>query len=808
MVAGDLRHRKDADGARPVLVLCALLLAWAPTSKAQLRLAADEDTSPVAQPEPAAKSDIRVEGDEPPDRPPEAPLVLDDIVVTATKRTELERDIPESVGAVSGQTLEDSRAQSLKDYLKLVPGVSYNDQGTDSSVPIIRGIASEIGFGSTAQTAGIYLDDMPFADLSIPLSLPDLNPFDLERVEVLKGPQGTLFGAGALSGAVRYITHKPDFGIWEAKLMNTAFDTQQSAGSTHALAGALNIPLGTSAALRAVGIERRQAGIYDMRASDASGTTLRDDPDADQLHQRSARALGSWRPNERLSLSALYFDQETHLDDSTMADQRETLSSGISPFPSPRDHDFAGGNLLATYDFDQVQLLSSSNVMRKHNRILNHAEWFFGLQQQNQNEWYDLATSDVSGATQEIRLTSLPDANDWPVTWLLGISYMRYGNDYFQYEPEPGPRGTPPPDGPEDLSTNERAQSFLFAVIDSVGTEQAVFGQATVELGERWELTAGLRAYETRLEADTVLSGAQVVALTQQPESREHFEPESKGTNPKLGLRYLINDDLSLYALASKGFQFGGVQVNPSTPALEQSATQAGFEFGPYKSSTLWSYEGGIRTRWLNDKLEFDAGAFRIDWTDLQLTVRVPLAGTAGTFGMIANVGKAHSEGLEAQMRALPFKGLSIHSTVTWMEAVTDVRFDDDNDAGPVAAGTRLPGTPRLQYSNTVGYEMPVPFFDEWTIGSAISHVHVGESPDALRETERIGGFDSIDARLALSNHHWLVSPELCIGVTNATDTRAVTYHSRMASPTTGEQFDFYHFVQPRTVFASISLRY
>lgn len=799
---------KGSAAGRPVLALCLLLFGWSPHSEAQPPPGTGEDTEQTAPPQPIPDKGIPVTGEETPAEPPEAPQVLEKLVVTATKRAEYERDIPESVGAISGRTLEESRAQSLKDYVKLVPGVSYNDQGTDASVPIIRGIATEIGFGTTSQTSGIYLDDMPFADLFVPLSLPDLNPFDLDRVEVLKGPQGTLFGAGALSGAVRYITHKPDKGLWEAKLMETTSETQLSDGRTQVLAGAANIPLTSAAALRFVGVKRGTAGLYDMSASDSTGTALRDDPDADQADHFSGRALASWTPSARLGLSAMYFGQRTKLDDSTMADQRGGPTSAISPFASPREYEFSGGNVLATYDFDRVQLLSSSNVLEKHNHILNHAEWFFGLQDQNQNEWYDLAISDVSGVTQELRLASLPDASGWPVKWLIGASYMRYANDYFQYEPNPGPRGTPPPDKPGDLSTTERAQSFLFAVIDSVGTEQAMFGQATLTVSDKWEFTAGLRGYKTGLVADTVLSGSQVVALTQQTEVRDHFEPTSRGINPKLGVRYLVSDDVSLYALAAKGFQFGGVQVNPSTPTLEQSANQAGFEFGPYDSSTLWSYEGGIRTTWLDDRVQFDAGAFRLDWTDLQVTVRVPISGTSGTFGLIANVGEAHSDGLEATFRAIPYKGLTFQSNATWIRAVTDVQFDEGNPAGPVPAGTRLPGTPRFQYSNVLSYETSVPYLDEWTIGPVVTHLHVGTSPDALRATGAIGGFDSFDARLAVSNHHSELLPELCVGVTNATDTRAVTYHSRLTSLTTGDPFDFYHFIEPRTVFVSLSLRY
>lgn len=760
--------------------------------------AAPVDTIPVDEArvdEPARQADL--------------PTQLDDIVVTAGKRARPQRDIPGSVDVVRGADLEAMRAQGMKDYLKLVPGVSYNDQGTEGSVPIIRGIATEIGFGSTAQTTGIYLDDMPFADLFVPLSLPDLNPFDLERVEILKGPQGTLFGSGALAGAVRYITQKPNHGVWEGKLLGTVMQTRGGEGLSRVTAGAVNVPaFGDAVAVRAVGLYRRYSGLYDMSATDANGDPLRDEADADRLEQSSARVLASWSPTDRLRLSGFSFTQDTHMDDAALADQAQKPETHRAPFPSPRDHAFGGTNVLAAYDFDWGQLLSSTNRLTKHSRILTHAEWFFDLQQQEQLEWYDLAVSDVRGFTQEVRLSSPDGGAPGPWGWLLGASYMQYANDYFQYEPEPGPRGTPPPQGPEELSPTERAQAFLFATVASEGTEQALFGEMTRRLGQRWELTAGARLYETRLVADTVLSGAQVVALTQQTESRGHFEPESDGVNPKFAVRYAPNRNMSVYAVAAKGFQFGGVQLNPASPLLVQSADDAGVHFGPYKSSTLWSYEAGLRTEWLDRRLRFDVGAFYLDWEDLQLTVRVPVSGTSSTFAVIANVGQAHSQGIEAGLEALPFTGMRWTSAGAWITAVTDVAFDEDNAAGPVAAGTRLPGTPVFQWSNVVSYEHALPYFTLWTIAPIVTHTHVGPSPDAIRPTGTVGGYDTFDARVALTRPGSALLPEFSVGMNNLTDEHATTYHSRTASATSGTPVDFYHFLQPRTAILSVSLRY
>ncbi|MGH8482621.1 MAG: TonB-dependent receptor, partial [Nevskiaceae bacterium] len=431
---------------------------------------------------------------------------LDTITVTASKRLKSQRDMPASVGAIRGEDLEQMRAQGMRDYLKLIPGVSFADQGDDSSVPIIRGIASQTNFGFTAQTTGLYLDDMPFADLTGPQSLPDLSPFDMERIEVLKGPQSTLFGSGALAGAVRYIAQKPVHGIWQAKAYQVSTDTRGGGGAADTFAGAINAPLfGNAVALRAVGLMRDDPGLYDMSATDANGNTLRDEPNADKRKQAAWRGLASWNPTDELKLSAFYFGQYTDSADIS-------YPMDFAPFPSPSAYRFGGGNLLATYDFDWGTLLSSTNRMTKHTYTRFHQEFLLDQHQQDDNEFYNQLIGDVVGWTQELRLTS-PEGGGGDWEWLLGAAVMRYDQFIFQYGALPGPP-MPRPRKPSDLNQQQKAGSFIYATIADDATEEAVFGEATRRLGEHWELTLGLRQYRTELIADTVVSGVQIVALT------------------------------------------------------------------------------------------------------------------------------------------------------------------------------------------------------------------------------------------------------------------------------------------------------
>lgn len=731
--------------------------------------------------------------------------LLDTIEVTADKRLKSQRDIPGSVGAIRGDELEKMHAQGMKDYLKLIPGVTYVDQGNEESLPIIRGITTSLGLGATAATTGVYLDDMPFADLFTPLSIPDLNPFDLDRVEVLKGPQGTLFGSGALAGAVRYIVHRPDHSLWEGKVSETVSATPDSGGLSPVTAGAINIPLfGDAVAVRAVGLYRKDSGLYDMSAQDSNGNSLRNDKDADKLKQASWRFLMSWNPIDDLKLSGFYFGQKTHQEDVGFADQVNRPQSSKFPFPSPRNHDFGGGNLLATYDLGWAQLLSSSNRMTKDNYIDQHQEFGLSLGEQNQNEFFSIVGAKTRGFTQEFRLAS-PEGGTGNWEWLAGASYLNYKNARWEFA-YIGPN-IPDPTRPDQVTDLQKAQGQVFATIDQVGTEKALFGEVTGRLGEHWEATIGARKYETGLLADTVLCGAQVIVLFQEMCIPQHFTDVAKGLNPKLSVRYLHNRNVQWYVLVAKGFQFGGIQVNPPAPGFPQSAQDAGFSFGPYKSSSLWNYESGIRTEWLDRRLRFDLTFFYLDWKDLQLTIAVPYLNTNAKFALIANVGRAHSEGIEMALDVIPFTGAHWTSSAAWITAVTDVPVSSPGGT-PIPSGTRLPGTPKFQWSNVVSYAHSLPYFTSWDIGPVLTHSFIGQSPDALQPTGTVGGYNTLDARIALTKPSSRFLPEISLGVNNLTDVRGAAFHTGGTNVTDGQPFNFYHFVPPRTTVLSLSMKY
>lgn len=790
---------------RPVLPAACLAFTFAASAQEP----PTQERAPIETAPAAAPADPEVEQASAP-ADPEA-IQLDAIEVTASKRLKAQRDIPGSVGAIRGEDLEKMRAQGLKDYLKLVPGVVFPDVGNDEGVPVIRGIATNLGagilaLGATAATTGVYLEEMPFADLFKPWSFPDLNPFDLERVEVLKGPQGTLFGSGALAGAVRYIVQKPQYGLWQGKAMASWLQSDEAGGVIPVYAGAANVPLfGDSAALRAVAVTRDDPGTYDMRAFDDNGAVLRDDPDADRSTQRSLRVLGDWNVTDEFKASAFWFEQQTHQDDYGMADQVHRRESSVAPFASPRDHDFSGGNLLLTYDLPWARVLVSGNRMVKYNYAAQHLEIAFDLERQNDNEYVAVSRDEVDGYTREVRVSS-PEGGTGGLEWLVGVSQLHFGNDNFFYS-YLGP-DKPDPTAYGQLSAQDITEAQVVTLADQLATESALFGEVTGQLGKRFEVTVGGRKYETRLRADTLTCGAQITLLFQTQCYPESFDDTTTGLNPKFSVRYLHNRNVQAYVLATKGFQFGGLQINPPAPGFPESAQEAGYHFGPYKSSKLWNYEIGVRTEWLDRRLRFDATLFYLDWKDLQLTVGVPLSGTNLQFGVIANVARAHSEGIEMALEVLPFNGAKVVSSVAIIKAVTDVLFDEGNADGGVKPGSQLPGAPHFTWTTALAYERSVPYFSSWLLAPTLTYAYVGESTDAIRPTGRMGAYATADARLDLLNPSSRFQPELSIGINNITDERGITYAYGGNKATNGTPYSFTHFSQPRTVLLSVSFRY
>lgn len=794
-----------------------------PGNEEQPESETSESAPPASDPagEPPLRSMAVGEDEALPTPPAPKPVKgIEEIIVTATRRDASTRDLAGSVNAITGADLEAIAAQGLEDYLKLVPGVSFNKAQADRSVVVIRGIATSILPGFTQLTAGVFADDLPLSDAIFPQSVPDLNPFDLERVEVLKGPQGTLFGAGALSGAVRYITNKPVLSEWQVKAQLSGTYQQQSEGISPLGAVALNLPIGDSAALRAAGLFRVDNGRVDEIAHGR--------PDTDELEQLSWRVLGRWQPTARLDGEFMLLNQVSDQRDFPFTDQSERFERSTTPFLSPRRSRFSGANLSLSYAFDRLTLLSSSNLVRKANFIQTEASRAvgegtggtpnpdggeggtdgMGAEDSGLSPLVE-TSNDTNGDSyaQEFRLTSQSDGA-WD--WLLGAAFLLNQQFVVQqakaiaavdefigvvFDPLAPLLPLPTPLGPLSGSRNFQ---FLFAAFDSRATEIAVFGDATYHLGARWEFSAGARVFRTALKSDNLFAGPQATILFNETEHRDLQRVEEQGINPKVSARFLFNENLQVFALASRGFQFGGTQLNPPNPAFINAAdATGGAGFDTYDSSSLWNYELGVRSDWFDSRLQLDSTFFLLDWKDLQLTEPVTAAGI-GLFSQVSNVGRAKVSGVELALQAVLWGDLSFSSNASIIRAVTVSEFTNAGGM-PITPGTRLPGTPKFQISNVLSYQLPG--WRRWNPVLGLSHSHIGTSFNDLEGSAEAGGYDTFDARIGLSRFSdW--RPSLTLNVVNLTDERGI---AGVAANNATRNKDFY-LIPPRTLILTLSM--
>jgi outer membrane receptor protein involved in Fe transport len=779
--------------------------------------AAQEEQAPLPEASTASEAapaeilpTIPVPESQPTELPPEIEEAtdatrLEEVVVTATKRRKLLREIAGSVGAVSGAALEKMGAKDMESYLKLIPGVSFNKQEDGRAAPTIRGIGSDTRLVIAQSTTGIYIDDMPFTDPYLPGATADLNPYDLERVEVLKGPQGTLYGSSSLGGAIRYITQKPRLGVWEGKLSGSRL-TISEGSEDYSGAGAINIPLGNELAVRVAGVKQNLPGYIDDLSIDKNVV------DSNRKEQTLARALATWQPLDwPLSVTGSYMQQTTKTFESGFADQEERLERSNTPGPNTSNIEVGLANLSVKYDFDWGSVLSSTSQSDKLLDWVTDSARAFGLSGQALIKFPAPTYVESESIAQELRISS-PDGSD-PWEWMGGLWFMKHDQFMFLSIPTTLPSladlvaalptlvpGLPLPALPPlplpALPPLPDVLDLYNQYTNSIGTEKALFGEITRKFGERWSLTAGGRYYRTELEAHSTTNGLLVVASSQMPSAQSDFTINEEGFNPKVSLKYELNRNVVTYALVSKGFRFGGVQVLPPPPIPDPSQEVPSV----YNSDTLWNYELGARSEWFKRRLAFDVTVFYDKWTDLQIAQ----IANSGLFNFVDNVGAAHTQGVEYAVRMLApgggwFSGLSFMSSGAWIEALTDVVFE--SGGGTVPAGTRLPGTPKFQMANVLSYDTQ---WGRFAPGLSLTHSYVGRSYNDLFGTVAMGDYETLDLGVRLLVRGLSFEPTLSFTATNLTDERGI------AGAAGDPNIDFrdIYFIRPRALELTLGIRF
>jgi len=585
---------------------------------------------------------------------------LQELVVTAQRREERLQEVPIAITAISGEQLDKSR-DSLRDVLNKVPGVFVVPSQLEGSISI-RGVVPRGSQQAGAPTAGYYLDSSPFALIRIS-ALPDADIYDLDRIEVLKGPQGTLYGAASSSGVIRVLTHDADLNAFETK-MRGALSTTKGGEESYRADGAVNIPL----------VEGKLAVRGVLSYEDIGGFIDRPNKkDGNDGRKVSFRIKANAAPTEDLTLGASVWIFKRDIDSRSMGTRART---SISTRDEPEYTDIYLYALKGAYDFGPVTLSSDTSYLRyKFGADSNYNAWFPGFFPRPET----LKTRIPAKVfTQEVGLAS-DGEGAW--RWNVGGIYRR-GQEYFYQHRESyvNINGT---------RFQDKSRSF------------AVFGEVTrVALDGAVEVTGGLRYFKDKQNLEEFSRFTQVVPVP--PLIRKDSEYDA--ITPRVVVKYKPSEDLMAYASYSQGFRSGFAQ---SPAALSQ--VQPGV-LSDVKPDRLHNYEVGAKGDMMDGRLSFEVAGYFIDWQDVQdsITIAVNNAGTPINIAASVNGSSASGFGFDLGLTARPVEGLTLSGAYSWNDLTIDADVRNATGVLTLAKGDRLQNSPKATLSLNADYVTPV----------------------------------------------------------------------------------------------------
>lgn len=708
-----------------------------------------------------------------------------EIVVTAQKREQRLIDVPAAISVVGSADLEKFQSASLVDIASKVPGLQVDSGGTPGQATVtLRGI-SALG---ASTTVGTYIDEAPVGSSSIYARsgafAADLLPYDLERIEVLKGPQGTLYGASSIGGLLKYVTRDPDLEKMELRVGGDVFDIASSGDLGYSGRVGFNLPIveGTLAV----------RGSYSYRSTPGFVDNLADgEKDINDYSQQSARVAVLWKPSDSFSLDLAGLWQKVKADGygSTRFLIPEPYLSGGGQIPPNILTPLADGrstNLFLPNLFDNKLLYLTATAKAdlgfadfvSASSYSDSRTFQYGDQTDVYGPIIPLLTGDpglsaffitlnLKKFTQEFRFSTSDGAA--PFQWLVGGFYTHEKSGNEQVVTAQNLDGSSIP-GIDPLAT---------AGLPSTYQEYAVFGQASYTIADAFEFGGGIRWARNEQDFRQISdSAAGLVPTANDPGSSSEDVVTWSGF-----ARYAIAPRASLYARVATGYRPGGPNV-----ILANVPPQVG-------SDRLTNYEIGLKADILDNSATIEAAVFQMDWTDIQLSV------SRNGASYFDNAGSARARGVELAANIRPDDRLSIGINA----AYTDAKLRDDTPSGNGLAGDRLPSVPKFSASVTPQYDFPLT--SDWKASIAGSMRFVGDrytatpnSADAIK----LSDYTAFDLSLRASNERWTAQ----IYVRNLTDSRGLLSAGVSTSALGGRNYVDAIPLQPRTIGLAVDFKY
>ncbi len=595
---------------------------------------------------------------------------VETVIVTATKRAEDLQKVPISVTALSEDLIKKTDATRFEDVVRAIPGLSYNENSAGSATYTIRGVNTSSSVSNVQSPVAVYLDEVPVLDPFGPHNITDLRLFDVGQVEVLRGPQGTLFGSGALGGAIRLATNKPDASAYDAAAEATV-ESVENGGVGYRLNGMANIPLNDTLALRIVGYYDRDPGWID--------NTTRHEADVNRAVTKGGRAMLRWTPTDDLTLTGTFLYENDHPNDAAYTSYTNKNLEFTSATANFAYQDLKTYNLAAEYTLPWATITSSTSFVDKteleHTDFTTRSEAITHIMAPA-----PIVDSGPSGDfIQEVRIAS---ADEHPFKWLAGVYYQHYYRSFTESLTVPGA-------GARFAGAGYPSDTILFDLYRVKVVEEAVFGELSYDLTDTLTATAGARVFNdsvrTTDDGNSVLEG--LVTL-------RNAATFTKVT-PKFALTYTPSQDLMFYAQATQGYRVG--QGNLSPPFDPSSGQPIPGAYGP---DNLWNYEIGFKTEFFDHRLRLDGAAYYIDWKNIQLQQSTVASGLVYT----SNAGNATVKGFEIEADASPIDGLDLGVSLSY----DDARLDSVATGVNALAGDQLPGSAPFTGYTYAQYDFPI----------------------------------------------------------------------------------------------------
>jgi outer membrane receptor protein involved in Fe transport len=743
-----------------------------------------------------------------PDSPPPASSGIEEVIVTAQKRSESLQTVPLSITTFSGAALEQKAITNFFDYGTKVPNLGFaatgDGIGTSRTVSI-RGVSGD-------NVTGFYVDETPLPDSIDPRVL------DIDRIEVLRGPQGTLYGARSMGGTVRIITKAPNLETFEATLHGGISDTSGADKQNYSADAVVNIPLiQDRMALRLSAFYDQEGGFFQRRfCTDPStaGVTcfpLTKDPSLTKTVKNvgntetwgGAAAL-TIAVSDTLTITPRVMLQRADMDGFPLSDTLTVTDNGIGypylsdpvPLPELKPRNFVQGRFFDVREkgSDEWGLYSIAIKWKTSKGEFVSSTAYFDrkvLETEDQTDfvWAALlpavsASPDFDGNfplplrgaiteeknyqrfVQEVRFASDLEG---PMQFVVGGFYSDFHGrlPFAAYYPSANVPGYGAilqaanicqPDFAVLCTNPDNPDQIFGSDYKTTIREPAVFGEVNWQITAALKATVGLRWSQVKTTAGGYLEGSVTQAPPPAPGRIIDAERTTKenSTTPKFQLDYRITDDAMVYGTIAKGFRPGGL-----VPAVPTAICEGFLPEGvtpddarSYKSDSLWNYELGAKTSWLDNRLTLNAAAFYIKWKDIQQNILL-----ACGFQFRANAGAAESKGGEIELRARPVEQLDLSVGIGYQDA----KITESGDLSP-----QRPGDPVFQVPDWTGNASATwtqPLASDWQLVGGIDFAYVGRSFSANNlsgadnfATRLRPDYSLVDARLALSHDAWEVA--------------------------------------------------